>query len=94
MLSLVAQVSALTGTPIPPKTAYALKDGSQAARIYRLLDNSDGEAFTADEIVQATGVNYNSVMCALRRLQQLELVEQAGTVRSTTKPVTLYRSTQ
>lgn len=93
MPSLAAQVAACTGSTVPPRAAGVLVPGSQADRIYQLLDESFG-AWPVKDVMSATGYGYNSVTCALRRLCDLELIERCGTQRARTRPMTMYRSAQ
>ena len=94
MFSLVAQVDALgrlSRLPTPQPRTDVLKEGRQPDRIFQLLDEA-GKPCTAAEISARTGINYNSVMCALRRLCNLDLVARVGKTRGTTKPQTLFAS--
>lgn len=91
MLSLAAQVAACTGSHAPPRAAGVLVPGSQADRIYQLLDDSS-RPWTAQDVMSATDYGYDSVTCALRRLCELGLIERCGAQRTQARPRTMYRS--
>lgn len=89
---LLDQLCAVTGCPPPSRADGVLRPGSQADRIYQLIDGSD-RAWTIDDLVVQTGITRNSVTIAVWRLKRLGLLERTGEEPAATKPRALYAAT-